>query len=247
MRAMAILVFQHSDSVNGAGGAGRLGMTLRDHGFLLDIRRPDKGDAVPAGLEGVEGIIILGGAMNVTDIATLAWMQAEAELIKKAHEAKRPIIGICLGHQLIAHALGGQVGFREGPELGFRAMSLTTTGQTETILAGIPWETPQFFTCEQEVKVLPPGAALLGSTKGTKHSVFRVGVRTYGFQQHFEADRAMLEQFIEWGAGAFAKAGVSAGDVRATLDRDYPAFARASDRLCVNLASYCFPLERRMK
>ncbi len=243
MRAMAIHVFQHSDSVNGAGGAGRLGMTLRDHGFLLDIRRPDQGDGVPVTLDGVEGIIILGGAMNVTDIGRLPWMQAEAELIKKAHEAKRPIIGICLGHQLIAHALGGQVGLRETPELGFSKLLLNTSGQTETILAGIPWETPQFYTCEQEVKTLPAGAVLLGSTKGTKNSVFRVGVRTYGFQQHFEADRAMVEQFIEWGA----KGGMSSGDARAQLERDYPSFARASDRLCVNLATYCFPLERRLK
>ncbi|MCC6678751.1 MAG: type 1 glutamine amidotransferase [Phycisphaerales bacterium] len=239
---MSIIVLQHSD----VGTTGRLGVTLRDHGYLLDIRRPDLKDRVPADLDDVHGVVILGGPQNVTDIAGLAWMQQEAELIKKATAAGVPVIGICLGAQLIAHALGGQVAPREKPSIGFATLHINTTGQVETMLSGMAWDHPQLFSCGQEIKQLPAGAQLLAGADGIKHVIFRAGIRTYGFINHFECDREMITVLMKGSEREMAAAGTTPGGVAADADKSYAAYARQSDRLCVNIATYAFPLRRRM-
>jgi GMP synthase-like glutamine amidotransferase len=241
---MAIIVFQHSDK----GGPGRLGATLRDNGFRLDIRRPDLGGVkgVPSDLDNVEGVLILGGPQNVTDIEKYVWMQAEVAFIKSAHAAELPVIGICLGGQLIAHALGGKVTPREKPAIGFYPVSVTVPGQTETIMSGIPWEHPQVFSCGQQVKDLPPGAMLLAGTKATPVQAFKVGLRTYGFLYHFECDRSGVDELMRECKRGMEVCGTTPGEVHVQADQQYATFARVSDRLCVNLATYCFPLMRRL-
>lgn len=243
---MAILVLQHHD----IGGPGRLGATLRDHGFRLDIRRPDKAGiglgGVPRDLDNVHAIIILGGPQNVTDIAKYDWMQQEVALLQEAHAREMPIIGICLGHQMIAHALGGKVEPRAKPGVGFYPVSITVPGQTDTMVSGIPWDHPEFFSCGQEVTQLPPGATLLETSKHTKHVAYKVGIRTYGFQSHFECDKPMLEQLIDASKADMPGAGVTLSDVKVQLDQMYDTYARVASRLCVNLATYCFPLSKKL-
>ncbi|MDX2131765.1 MAG: type 1 glutamine amidotransferase [Planctomycetota bacterium] len=244
---MNIVVLQHSD----LGRPGRLGATLRDHGFRLDIRRPDlhppgSPRGVPGDLDNVHGLVLLGGPQNVTDIANYPWMQAEAALIRRAHERAVPLIGICLGAQLIAHALGGVVAPREKPALGMYPLSISTAGQTDVLLAGIAWSSPQFFTCGQEVRTPPAGATLLASARGTPHAMFRVGLRTFASLAHFECDRPMLDAFLASGRGMLPGAGITESEVRVQLDQEYEAYARLSDRLCVNLATYLFPASIRL-
>jgi len=239
---MPILVFQHSD----IGGPGRLAATFRDHGFKLDIRRVDQSVAIPTDLDDVQGVMILGGPMNVTEIAQLPWMQQEAAFIKRAHEAGLPVIGICLGAQLIAHALGGQVGPKEGPpDLGFYATSIGIPGQTEIMLSGVPWQHPQLYSCGQEVKQVPPGATVLATTASTKVACFKVGLRTYGFLFHFECDRPMAEALLKETGDFGGRANKSATGLAGELEQNYATFARVADRLAVNLAAYCFPLSRQ--
>ncbi|HYF14717.1 MAG TPA: type 1 glutamine amidotransferase [Phycisphaerales bacterium] len=241
---MVITVLQHSD----IGAPGRLGATLRDHGFTLDIRRPDRdgASAVPGDLDNVHGLVILGGPQNVTDISRYGWMQREAELIRAAHAAELPVIGICLGCQLMAHALGGQVAARTRPVIGFHPVSHVSAGQTEPALAGIHWDHQQFFSCGQEVTQLPPGATLLVTSRHTKSVAWKAGLRTYGFMYHFECDQPMLERLVASGEDEMAAAGTTAGEVRAQIDQQYASYARLSSRLCVNLQECCFPMRRRL-
>ena len=236
-----ITIFQHGEL-----GPGRFGVTLRDRGFQLDIRKPhlalsEGGSGVPADLDNVAGVLVLGGSQNVTDIGTYPWMQAEAEFLKKAHDKGLPVIGLCLGAQLIAHALGGTVAYKQGnPELGFNPVSLTIPGQTETMLAGIPWNHHQPFSCEQEVRTLPPGATLLMTSKSTKNIAYKVGVKTYGFLFHPECDRPLLDQMWNMSSGWFSKLGTDAAAISRQSDAHYPGFARVADRLALNLATYGF-------
>lgn len=237
---MAILIFQHSDQ----GGPARMGATLRDHALPTRLLRPDRDPrGVPSNLDDVHGLVVLGGPQNVTDIDRHPWMKAEADLIRLAHAAELPIVGICLGHQLVAHALGGAVAPRANPEVGFHTLSIGVPGQTETLLAGVPWRSPQFFSCSQEVTQLPPGAVTLAGTAQSRHAVFRVGMRTLGFQPHFELDRAGIERMVDSNIEYFSRAALTRGELAAQLDQHYASFARVSDRLCVNLVSYAFALQ----
>ncbi|MFM9995830.1 MAG: type 1 glutamine amidotransferase [Phycisphaerales bacterium] len=239
---MSIIVFQHGATI----GPGRLGATLRDHGFQLDIRRLDILGArgVPTDLDGVHGVVSLGGNQNVGE--PHAWMAAELAFLKAAHARQLPVIGVCLGHQLIAHALGGKVGSMEKYHVGFERVSLNPTGQTETMLAGIAWDSMQYQDHGQEVKELPPDATLLASSPACRIECFKAGIRTYGFQYHFEADRAMMERWWADDAATLARCGASSGDLARACDANYPGFARLADRLCVNLGTFLFPVMTRI-
>lgn len=242
---MPILILQHGPS----GTPGRLGTTLRDHGFNMDIRRLDLppgplNRGVPLDLDDLRGIVILGGEQNVTDINRYPWMQAEAALIRKAHAAAIPIVGICLGAQLIAHALGGQVGPKDQPDCGFRMMDVTIAGQTETMMAGVPWRSPQLFFCGQEVKTAAPGTMVLASSETTKIAAYKIGLRTYGFLNHFECDHVMAADFGATACGTGGTGGRQS--IGEQIAANYATYARVSERLCKNIADYLFPESRRL-
>ncbi|MFT3683695.1 MAG: type 1 glutamine amidotransferase [Phycisphaerales bacterium] len=247
---MAIVVLQHAES----DGIGRLGPVLRDQGHALDIRRLDLtpqqgGRPVPPDYDNVSGVISLGGPMNVGD-AGVPWMETELAYLKGAHERGLPLVGICLGCQLVAKALGGEVGPMDAPgEFGFGEVNITVPGQTETLMAGIQWTSRQWQAHGQEVKKLPDGAGLLASSKACKVQAWKLGLRTYGFQYHFESDRADIDSFLAdaWSRQLMEKLGLSAGDVARQADEHYPTFERLGLRLAGNIATYLFPSVSRLK
>ncbi|MCX5688182.1 MAG: type 1 glutamine amidotransferase [Planctomycetota bacterium] len=238
---MNILVFQHSD----LGHAGRLADTLGGRGIKLDVRRADlfgqdAARGVPASLDGIDGVIMMGGAGFVTDAPSTPWMQWQGGFIRLAHEAGLPVVGVCLGAQMIGQVLGGVVGFKETPAAGMHQASLTLAGQLDVAFSGIAWEHPQFFSCSQEVKQLPPGATLLASAPGTVNAAFRVGSSTYAFQSHPESHRPMLDSLVSESASAFSKAGISPETAAAQIARDYALYDRVGWRLMENLAAFIF-------
>jgi GMP synthase (glutamine-hydrolysing) len=242
---MAIIVFHHSPLC----GAGRIGATLRDHGLKLDIRRLDlQGPgAIPADFDNVQGVISLGGPQNIGE--NHPWIEPECDYIRRAHALQLPVVGVCLGAQLVAHALGGTVGpmgdeLKPVREWGMYKVSITIPGQTEPMLAGIPWDTMQFQAHGQEVKALPPDSTALAGSKLCKIQAFRTGLRTFGFQYHFECDRAAIDTFANDSLGELKDMGLAVGDIAAQADRHYEIFARSADRLCVNIATLLFPLQR---
>jgi GMP synthase (glutamine-hydrolysing) len=245
---MSILIFQHQAHEN----PGRLGATLRDHGFRLDVRNvgSEGRAALPPDLDGVHGIVSMGGPQMVDQ--NLDWMGPEMALIREAHARQLPVIGVCLGAQLIATALGGRVTPMTAPdgkpraEWGFAPVNLNSAGQTETLLSGVPWSATQFHAHEQEVSQLPPDATLLASSALCKVQAFKAGVRTFAFQFHFECDRPMLQQFLHECASCIARAGARPEDLARQADINYERYARVSERLCLNLVTYLFPLARRL-
>lgn len=240
---MRTIVFQHGATK----GPGRLGATLRDHGFKLDIHRLDLapsegGKPVPTDIDNVQAVVILGGDQSAND--ALPWLEAQREFIRKAHAAELPILGVCLGAQQIARALGGTVERLPTPQVGFHPVSLNHLGQTETVLRGIPWNVHQFCTNSEHVATLPEGAKAFGSSPSCPNSIFHVGLRTFGFQYHFELDRASIDQWRDIYDADFAAAGMDRDAFNAQADTHYEMFARSADRLCVNLATFCVPFDQ---
>ena len=242
---MPILLLQHHDIET----PGRLGDSLRNLGHRLDIRRPDRDgrDALPTDMRSFDGLIVMGGPQNADahGLSESPWLQGECDLIGAAHAAELPVIGVCLGAQLIAHALGGKVEAMKSPEAGFAPVRITTAGQVDAIMAGIAWESPQFQVHGRQITELPAGATLLASSDACENQAFKVGLRTYGFQYHFECDRAMVDAFHAQCSDLFDRAGVTRDGLNEQVERDYEMYARSADRLCDTITRLAFPFVSR--
>ena len=240
---MPILVFQHHPHENPA----RLGAILNDQGHRLRIIECFEGQPIPHDLDDVDGLIIMGGPMNVADTDAHPYLTDEMNLIKQAHQAKLPILGICLGAQLIACALGGQVQAMDQPEVGFAPIQLTFPGTTDPLHIGIPWTSSQFHLHGQHVSQLPPDAVALASSKACQIQAFKVGQTTYAFQYHFEWTREDLNIALADNADWLAQHGLSLETIRQNFDESVAGYLHLGDRLCNTLASILFPIDRRMK
>lgn len=236
---MSILVFEHHEIETTC----RLGQILRDDGHKLDIRKPYAGDALPPDLEGVDGIVAMGGAQNVDQQDAHPYLTREIELIKEAHEAGLPVLGVCLGAQMIAAALGGEVRQMPATEVGWRPITLGFPATFDPILAGMPQKHVQFHAHEQEITKLPEGATPLASSQLCKVQAFKVGLTTYAFQFHFEWTKDDIEVVC---GEQLTPEGVNTKPILDQGPTYYPMYRHLGDRLSSNISLLLFPLDKRL-
>jgi GMP synthase (glutamine-hydrolysing) len=206
------LVVEHAEHE----GPGLVGAALRDGGMQLDLVRSWANDALPSALDGYDLVLVLGGEQSANDPA----LDGEAALLAASSRAGRPTVGICLGAQLLARALGGRVHTGDAPEIGLYPLSLTDAGRAEPLLTGL--DGALAFHWHADTFALPAGATLLASSARYPHQAFRVGPRSLGVQFHPECDRAMR---IDWARRGGVDETALAGD--AALDARGLAFGRA--------------------
>lgn len=155
-----------------------------------------EGEPLP-GMHEVSGMVITGSHAMVTDRA--AWSEALAAwLAEVAVPAGLPVLGVCYGHQLLAYALGGEVGYHPvGPEVGTVPVRLKPTAAVDPLLGVLPEAFSAHVTHAQSVLRLPPGAVHLAGNAFEPHHAFRVGERAWGLQFHPEFDADIMRTYIE--------------------------------------------------
>ena len=238
---MAILIFEHSDTSR----AERLGVTLRDYGHRLHFVRLDQGDDMPRDLDNVDGSVSCGGPQSAYDDSH-EWLKPQMELMRQANEIAMPIVGLCLGSQILARALGGKVEMMpDGIEFGWNEVSLTASGREDSIHAGMPWTSLMFHYHRDYVSELPPGARLLASSSQCKVQTWAVGLRTYGFQYHPEVTLQTIETWMREEPEALREANITPEQLREQNHKYYPAFERLTQRLFESIALFLMPVDRR--
>ncbi len=170
----------------------RLGEWLADAGADLVLRLPAS-DGVPESLEGVDGVVCMGGEMSAHDDADHPWLAALRWLLADAVGRQLPVLGICLGGQLLAAATGGAVRRAvEGPEAGTLLVAKRDAAAHDPLFAQLPLTPDVIQFHHDEIYRLPPGATLLASSPRQANQAFRVGTAGYGLQCHIETSPATV-------------------------------------------------------
>lgn len=164
------------------------------------VLRPYDGDVVPSNVpDGVRGVVALGGSMGALDDDIAPWLPAERGLLRDAVERGVPVLGLCLGHQLLAAATGGTIRRATQPEFGINQVEHVQP--TDRLMAALPATDVTALQCHQdEVGELPSDAELLLTSPGCRVQAFRIGAIAYGLQMHPESTAATFATWAEDGS-----------------------------------------------
>lgn len=198
---------------------GTLNPLLKEAGFRLRYVNFGRDHAQKPSLDGYAALIILGGPMNADDTSGYPHLATELELITDAIERDISILGICLGAQLLAKALGGSVAAGAGREIGWHEVELTEDGQRDPVLSTFGARR-EVFQWHDDVIELPPDCVHLASSERCPAQAFRYGEHAYGFQFHLEADSALIERWLDvpQHQSVFADGALDPAEIRNKID-----------------------------
>jgi GMP synthase (glutamine-hydrolysing) len=237
------LVLQHLDRE----GPGLIADMCGSRGLGIDTLRLDLGFPVPATLAPDALLVVMGGSMGVGDIGDPRYPQLadEVALLRNVLAAEQPVLGVCLGAQLLAYAAGARVypNRQPGPdgvlrtvrEVGFGSIRLLG-GEREPALRDLPTELPVLHW-HGDTFDLPAGAAHLAESDDCRHQAFRIGRRAFGLQFHIETDAALVRDWATADA-AFVEAAVGPDGpsrIIAASDAGAAAMRGPGERLIGNL------------
>jgi GMP synthase-like glutamine amidotransferase len=187
---MRVLVLQH--------------IACEHPGVFSEVMRERGVEAVPVELDQGElldwrefdGVLAMGGPMGAYDDEDHPWLAAEKRLVREAVDAGRPFLGVCLGVQLLASALGAGVHPAEASEVGLLPVELTDEGREDPLFAGLDRRLVS-LQWHGDTFELPSGAALLARSDLIPHQAFRAGERAYGVQFHLELTPEMAREWAQ--------------------------------------------------
>lgn len=174
---------------------GQVGVALHERAALVDLYKPWAGQALPRTSD-ADALIVFGGEQAATDDHTHPYLPDLARLMADYSALDRPVLGICLGSQLLARAYGGDNHLGIAPEFGWVDVSLTEAGRADPVLSQVP-DTFPIFQWHSDTFTLPPDAIHLAHSPVARHQAFRIGRATYGTQFHFEASRAVVRDWSD--------------------------------------------------
>jgi GMP synthase (glutamine-hydrolysing) len=176
-------------------GPGALVPAIRETGVDLQVVRIDAGESVPSpdDIGAIAGLVVMGGPMGVHD--DLPWLASERALLRATVEAGHPVLGVCLGAQQLAAALGAEVVTGPEPECGVGEVHLTQAALSDPVFETAPSPLPCVHW-HGDTFSLPNGAVRLAGNEAYENQAFRVGACAYGFQFHVEVTGSLV---AHWG------------------------------------------------
>ncbi|ADI09454.1 GMP synthase - Glutamine amidotransferase domain- like protein [Streptomyces bingchenggensis BCW-1] len=213
-------------------GPGRLLPWLRDEGLAaVELAGPE----APADPAGYDGVVLLGGGFLPDDDAYAPWLPAQRDLTRRAVAEGVPLLGICLGAQVLAVAEGGRVEGSYGvPERGSCAVELREEAGADRLLAGLPRRFRAIQNHRDQITRLPSGSTHLARSDACEVQAFRVGECAWGVQFHPEAGADRLDG---WDEAALAEKGLGLAALRTEAQAAEPASTDSARRLAANFAA----------
>jgi len=174
---------------------GTIADVLGPRRISVEYVRPFQNDPIPQEMDGAEGLIVMGGPMGVRDQGKYPFLREEMRLIEQALKSGKPVLGVCLGSQLLAAALGAKVTLGKKREIGWLPVRLSPEGKRDPLWTGAD-SSFMAFHWHGDVFDLPAGAVSLASSDLTPHQAFRHGERAYGLLFHLEMTENMIREMI---------------------------------------------------
>ena len=184
---MRVFAFRHIPNED----IGHIGPVLESRGIAVERVDLYLGAPVPD-VSGAAGLIFMGGPMSVND--PLPWVEMEIDLIRQAIERRMPVLGVCLGAQLMAKAMGAQVRRAAHEEIGWFDIHTTREAGADALFQGLPASFP-VLQWHNETFDIPPGGTLLATSELCPNQAFRAGESAYGIQFHPEVTPAMIDDW----------------------------------------------------
>lgn len=220
---LRLLLLQHARE----GTPGLIGEAIAARDAEVDTRLPHEGDPLPPSPEEFDGLVLMGGLMSALDDDICPHFPALMNLIRAFPETGRPVLGVCLGAQLIARAWGADVHLGSHDEFGFFPLVCGEAAQDDPVLAELP-ERMSVMQWHGDSFVLPEGATLLLCGEDCANQALRIGDLVYGFQCHFEATGEMVRSWTE----AYVRMGdLEAAPVHARLEAEFAEHGATGERL----------------
>ena len=195
-------------------GPGLIASVARDRGLAVEIHRLDLTPAIP-GSEDLDGLVVMGGPMGAYETEKYPFLEQECALISEMTRNRRPVLGVCLGAQLLAKSLGARVFPGLASEIGFGSVFLSPEARDDSVFAALGTEIPVFHWHGDSFD-LPTGAILLASSSMYPHQAFRFGQCAYALQFHLEVD---LETWCAWRPYLSSAVWASAAELRERVEK----------------------------
>jgi GMP synthase (glutamine-hydrolysing) len=209
---------------------GIISECLKAAGIFPHSIRTFGGEKIPQSMDGADGLLVLGGPMSVYDHGRFPFLLEEQHLIEQALKEEKPVLGVCLGSQLLAATLGAAIKKGKQKEIGWHPITLRTPAVADALWQGAP----SCFTAYHwhgDVYDLPQGAVWLAASELTPCQAFRYGKKAYGFLFHMEVTEKIITNMVKEFSGELDAENLTTGSIIAKTKNYLPKLQTIGGRV----------------